>query len=91
MRSEIYLRMKKNIKTNFKFLAISLALTSLVLSPFFTNTIFAADDDKIVILHTNSGPLVIEFFPDDAPFTIKNFLQLTESGYYDRTLIHRFI
>jgi len=83
--------MKKNIKTNFKFLAISLALTSLVLSPFFTNTIFAADDDKIVILHTNSGPLVIEFFPDDAPFTIKNFLQLTESGFYDRTLFHRII
>ena len=37
---------------------------------------FAENDDKIVIMHTNSGQLVIEFFPEDAPNTAENFLKL---------------
>ena len=54
-------------------------LTPLILlvttSLLFITPAFAADDDKVVILHTNSGPLVIEFFPDDAPDTVENFLK----------------
>ena len=52
---------------------------------------FAEDDDKIVIIHTNSGQLVIEFFPEDAPATVENFLKLTESGFYDELIFHRII
>ena len=52
---------------------------------------FAENDDKIVILHTNSGQLVIEFFPEDAPNTVENFLNLTESGFYDDLIFHRII
>jgi len=52
---------------------------------------FAENDDKIVIMHTNSGQLVIEFFPDDAPNTVENFLKLTESGFYDDLVFHRII
>ena len=76
---------------NFNFLAVSLILLTLIISPVFIGTTFAADDDKVVILHTNSGPLVIEFFPDDAPNTVNNFLKLVESGFYDNTLFHRII
>jgi len=91
MQFEIHFRMKKFTKTNFKFLTISLALISLISLPVFIGTTFGVDDDKIVILHTNSGPLIIEFFPDDAPNTVKNFLELVESGFYDNTLFHRII
>ena len=34
---------------------------------------------------------MIEFFPEDAPNTVHNFLKLVESGYYDGTVFHRII
>jgi peptidyl-prolyl cis-trans isomerase B (cyclophilin B) len=52
---------------------------------------FAQSDDKIVILETNSGKLAIEFFSEDAPNHVKNFMNLTESGFYDGVLFHRII
>ena len=56
-----------------------------------TNLSYAQTDEKLVILHTASGEIVIEFFPDDAPNHVENFLKLTESGFYDRTIFHRVI
>ena len=50
-----------------------------------------ADNDKLVILHTQSGDITIEFFPEDAPNHVKNFIKLAESGFYDRTVFHRVI
>ncbi|HIE46358.1 MAG TPA: peptidylprolyl isomerase, partial [Nitrosopumilus sp.] len=35
--------------------------------------------------------MVIEFFFDDAPNHVDNFINLTESGFYDGTLFHRII
>jgi len=67
---------------------ILLSLTSIVI---VTNTAFAENDDKIVIMHTNSGKLVMEFFPEDAPNTVENFLDLTKSGFYDNLIFHRII
>ena len=52
---------------------------------------FAQSDDKLVILHTNLGNIVIEFFPDDAPNHVQNFIKLTEDGFYDDTIFHRII
>jgi len=37
----------------------------------FGNYSFAQYDDKLVVLETNLGDLVIEFFPDDAPNQIR--------------------
>lgn len=48
-------------------------------------------EEKLVVLHTQSGPLVIEFFPEDAPNHVENFINLTQSGFYDRTIFHRII
>lgn len=50
-----------------------------------------AQSDDLVILHTKSGNIVIEFFPDDAPKHVENFLNLTKSGFYDNTVFHRVI
>jgi len=52
---------------------------------------FAQADDKLVILHTNLGNITIEFFPDDAPNHVSNFINLAETGFYDGTLFHRII
>jgi len=56
-----------------------------------TNQAFAQSDDKLAILETPQGKIVIEFFPEDAPNHVANFLNLTESGFYDGVLFHRII
>jgi peptidyl-prolyl cis-trans isomerase B (cyclophilin B) len=56
------------------------------------------DDKKIasadlasyyVLLDTNRGPMVVEFWPDVAPNHVRNFLDLAYTGFYDGTLFHR--
>jgi len=46
---------------------------------------------KAVLIKTHEGTFMIEFFPEDAPNTVRNFLQLVESGYYDGIVFHRII
>ena len=46
---------------------------------------------KAVLITMNSGTFFIEFFPEDAPNTVHNFLKLVESGYYDGIVFHRII
>ncbi len=55
------------------------------------NPSFAQNDEKLVILHTQSGNLVFELFPEDAPNHVDNFIKLVESGFYDRSVFHRVI
>lgn len=71
-------------------IAFSLIFASLIAHaiPVFAETEIS---DKVVVLHTQSGDMVIELFPADAPRTVENFLNLTERGFYDRTVFHRVI
>ena len=46
---------------------------------------------KAVLITMNGGTFLIEFFPEDAPNTVHNFLKLVESGYYDGMVFHRII
>jgi peptidyl-prolyl cis-trans isomerase B (cyclophilin B) len=55
------------------------------------NQSFSQSDDKLVILETSQGKIVIEFFPEDAPNHVKNFMNLTESEFYDGVIFHRVI
>ena len=47
--------------------------------------------DKVAVLDTKFGKMVIEFFPNDAPKTVDNFIKLAESGIYNGTKFHRII
>ena len=42
-------------------------------------------------LHTNAGPITIEFFDEDAPKTVANFRKLADDGFYDGLTFHRVI
>lgn len=42
-------------------------------------------------IHTNKGILKINFFEEDAPNTVKNFVDLAEKGFYDGLTFHRVI
>ncbi len=40
-------------------------------------------------IHTAKGDIEIEFYPDDAPKTVKNFATLAKRGYYNGLNFHR--
>ena len=42
-------------------------------------------------LITNLGTIVLEFYPDEAPKHVRNYIKLANEGYYDNTLIHRVV
>jgi peptidyl-prolyl cis-trans isomerase B (cyclophilin B) len=42
-------------------------------------------------IQTNSGDIVAELWNDDAINTVKNFVTLAQSGYYDGLTFHRVI
>ena len=87
---------------NFKFFIISIILTF-----GFVGIVFAQTDEdhekgfsleeidemkhKAVLISMQEGTFMIEFFPEDAPNTVHNFLSLVESGYYDGIVFHRII
>jgi cyclophilin family peptidyl-prolyl cis-trans isomerase len=42
-------------------------------------------------LETIKGVIQVEFFPQDAPNTVNNFVCLAEDGYFDQTPFHRIV
>jgi peptidyl-prolyl cis-trans isomerase B (cyclophilin B) len=42
-------------------------------------------------LETNHGTIAVELFPDDAPKTVDNFVNLARDGFYDGVIFHRVI
>jgi peptidyl-prolyl cis-trans isomerase B (cyclophilin B) len=42
-------------------------------------------------IHTNHGPIEVEFFDADAPKTVENFRKLAADGFYDGVIFHRVI
>jgi peptidyl-prolyl cis-trans isomerase B (cyclophilin B) len=42
-------------------------------------------------IRTDKGVMKIEFYENDAPNTVKNFIDLAEKGYYDGLTFHRVI
>ena len=77
--------------TNRPILAIALlaAASAALLSPQASHA--QAQDDRMVVLETAAGSIVIELFPDDAPNHVDNFAELAGSGFYDGTIFHRII
>lgn len=45
----------------------------------------------IAEIHTIKGLMKVEFFEDDAPGTVANFVKLSKDGYYDGLTFHRVI
>lgn len=87
--------MKK--KLLFSFFGLSFILAGCVTSQTVTNTntnqpmptekqIFSQ-----AIIKTNLGDITVEFFNQDAPKTVENFVKLAGEGFYDGTKFHRVI
>lgn len=42
-------------------------------------------------IHTAKGIMTVEFYHEDAPNTVANFIKLSESGFYNGLTFHRVI
>ena len=47
--------------------------------------------DEVAVLDTAKGKIVVMFYPDRAPETVKNFTTLVKDGFYNGTRFHRCI
>jgi len=45
----------------------------------------------IAVIKTSMGDMSVEFFTEDAPMTVNNFINLSRDGYYDDVIFHRVI
>jgi len=48
-------------------------------------------DHPQVAIETSKGVIVVELFPDEAPYNVDNFLYLVDRGYYDDQQLFRVI
>ncbi len=53
--------------------------------------IAAAADNPTVRFNTTFGNIDIELYPDKAPLTVRNFLQLVDDGFYNGLVFHRVV
>ena len=51
----------------------------------------APGKNRIAKIETNKGTFRIELFEDKAPITTKNFIDLTNKGFYNGVIFHRVI
>ncbi len=50
-----------------------------------------ADSQLKATIKTNKGDIRLNLFPDEAPLTVLNFVNLAKRGYYDGRTFHRVI
>lgn len=43
------------------------------------------------VIKTSMGDMSVDFFTEDAPMTVNNFINLSRDGYYDNVIFHRVI
>ena len=73
-------------------LFLSFAVTVTAQTETATTSKESADVDKeIAVIETNHGTIEIEFYREDAPKTVENFVELAKRGYYDGVIFHRVI
>lgn len=68
-------------------LMLGLALS---LAPLMTETAQAQENPKVA-METSMGEIVVELFHEDAPVSVRNFLEYVDEGFYDGTIFHRVI
>ena len=78
------LKKEKSMKPFKKILLFTLLLLG---SPLTTH----AAQDPVVIFETSAGSFEVTVFPDKAPQTASNFLNLVDQGHYNGTIFHRVI
>ena len=73
-----------------RMMRVALLATIALVAVSLTGPAVAQEKAKgAVITLQKGGEIQIEFFPDDAPKTVENFVKLANQGFYDGQLFHR--
>ena len=51
----------------------------------------AEQDSHTILFETTLGDFVVETYPDKAPITVENFVNLINDGFYEGIIFHRVI
>jgi cyclophilin family peptidyl-prolyl cis-trans isomerase len=68
---------------------VSKFLLALVMVTLTFGTSFAKEKEKVVVIKTEKGDIVISLMKDVAPKHVENFLKLTKEGFYNGLTFHR--
>lgn len=60
-------------------------------SPTLTPPSPSKGEGNFVTLQTSLGDIKLEFYPNDAPKAVENFIKLASKGFYDGVTFHRVI
>jgi len=77
-----------NQNTNQSSVTQTTDLNSIIRQMGHTNLLAKFDS---AIIKTNKGNITVEFYNNDSPLTVNNFLNLAQQGFYDGTKFHRVI
>ena len=50
-----------------------------------------SEKNPVALMQTSEGDITIELDVENAPFTVKNFLDYVQDGFYEGTIFHRVI
>jgi len=76
---------------SLRYLCSFLIVTIAAVSSFAQAPNLMEPDKEVAVLQTSLGKIVLELFPGAAPKHVKNFKQLSRSGFYNGTKFHRVI
>jgi cyclophilin family peptidyl-prolyl cis-trans isomerase/HEAT repeat protein len=57
----------------------------------YTRAVSRKNGQVKAIITTEKGAFTIDFFPEDAPLAVDNFIKLARRGYYNNVSIHRVV
>ncbi len=70
---------------------LRIALATLLTTLSLSFSLSAQAQNPQVEMRTSLGVIVLELQPENAPETVKNFLQYAKDGFYNGTIFHRVI
>lgn len=80
---------KVSTPTSLDETPVTVATSTLVTQPTIdTNSVMAV---TTAVMTTNKGVITLEFYPEDAPKTVANFVKLAKEGFYNGVRFHRVI
>ena len=63
----------------------------LIISIFGVVFMSCAKEEKVAVISTQFGDMIVEFYEDVAPMHVESFKILADEGYFDKTTFHRVI
>lgn len=53
--------------------------------------LFEKGKTYLALIHTNRGDITCELYPEKAPLSVTNFIQLAKAGFYNNLSFHRVV